>query len=309
MGTSRWDAKTWTSYSKTTTAKPAAAIFTNVKLDTDLNPLGVVVRESRDSDANPNSNAIIVAVDVTGSMGMLADYFVKTGLGVLFEHIYDRKPVSDPHVMFMAIGDAYYDTTPLQVSQFEADISIAKQLEKVYIEHGGGGNGFESYELPWYFAAFKTSIDCFEKRNKKGYLFTIGDEETPPRVKASQIRQFLGDTIEADISIEQMYETVSKMYNVYHIIVAEGGNCRIGNMGKVVRETWTNLMGEHAIWLTDHTKLSEVIESIIEVNEGRTVDSVASSWSGDTSLVVKTAISGLSNNLTTTSDSSTIVRF
>ncbi|PPD55278.1 MAG: hypothetical protein CTY12_01335 [Methylotenera sp.] len=306
MGYTRFNDDDWRGYSSTTKSKPAAAIFTSRGLHPDLNPLGVVVRESRDSDLNPESTAIIVDVDVTGSMGMLADYFIKEGLGELFKHIYDRKPVTDPHVMFMATGDAYYDQSPLQVSQFEADISIAKQLEKVHIEHGGGGNGFESYELPWYFAAFHTSIDCFEKRNKKGYLFTIGDEETPPCVKASQVARFIGASPEQDIDIKDMYETVSKMYNVYHIMVAEGQHCRGRNADKV-RSDWTNLIGENAIWLTDHTKLSEVIESIIEVNEGRTVDSVTNSWSGDTSLVVKTAIQSLTPK--TNSESSGIIRF
>ena len=34
----------------------------------------------------------------------------------------------------------------------------------------------ESYELALYFAAYKTSCDAWEKRQKKGYLFTLGDE-------------------------------------------------------------------------------------------------------------------------------------
>ena len=33
----------------------------------------------------------------------------------------------------------------------------------------------------------KTSIDCFEKRGKKGYLFTIGDEQLPPTLTKAQI--------------------------------------------------------------------------------------------------------------------------
>ena len=307
MGYQRFDDTDWQQFTSTTRSKPAAAIFTNNSIHPDLDPKGVVSRESRDSDLNPNSTAIIIDVDVTGSMGMLADYFVKEGLGNLFTHIYDRLPVTDPHIMFMATGDANTDNSPLQVSQFESDISIADQLTKVHVEHGGGGNGFESYEMPWYFAAFHTSIDCFEKRGKKGYLFTIGDESPSLGVKASQIARFLGPRTElSDISLTDMYEIVSKMYNVYHIMVAEGSHCR--SYGPEVRREWTNLIGEKAIWLTDHTKLSEVIESIIEVNEGRDKSTVAASWSGDTSLVVNTAISGLSGGLTTTPDNK-VVRF
>lgn len=306
MGYTRWSDDSWTSYSATTSAKPAAAIFTSRDLHPDLNPLGVVMRESRDSDLNPISNAIIVGVDVTGSMGIIADYFVKTGLGILFQNILDRKPVTDPHLMIMAIGDANCDSAPLQVSQFEADLEIAKQLEKVYVEHGGGGNDFESYELPWYFAANHVSMDCWEKRGKKGYLFTIGDEEPSRGAIARQISEIIGDTPQIDMSLEDLYEVVSRMFHVYHIIVKEGSHCHYHF--DTVKAKWTALMGQHAIVLKDYTKLSEVIESIIEVNEGADVASVSKSWSGDTSLIVSDAISGL-KSVVKAGDKGSVVRF
>lgn len=307
MGYSRWSDDDWKSYSTTTSTKPTAAIFTSRALNADLNPLGVVMRESRDSDLNPESTAIIVGVDVTGSMGVIADYMVKTGLGVLFENILSRKPVTDPHLMVMGIGDATCDSSPLQVSQFEPDLTIATQLEKVFLEHGGGGNNYESYELPWYFAAYHTSIDCFEKRKKKGYLFTVGDEETSRGVIASQVSQFIGDTPQSDIPLKDMYDIVSRMYHVFHVMVAQGSHARA--YADRVRNSWTELLGQNAIWLTDYTKLSEVIESTIEVVEGRDKDTVVSSWSGDTSLVVRDAISGLGTNVAKTDNGSSVVRF
>ena len=202
MGSSRWSADDWTSYASTTRTKTTDKIFVSSGMKDSLNPYGVTIRESRDSDMNPQSNAIIVGLDVTGSMGMIADALAREGLGTLVEEILARKPVSDPHFMMMGIGDAYYDTAPLQVTQFEADITIAKQLEELYLEHGGGGNSFESYNLPWYFAALHTSIDCFEKRGKKGYLFTVGDEEAPQDLLASQIKKITGDTPQSDYTSE-----------------------------------------------------------------------------------------------------------
>ncbi|MGZ8924472.1 MAG: hypothetical protein ACXW2E_01180 [Nitrososphaeraceae archaeon] len=305
MGYTRWDEDEWRSISVETSTKPAEKIFTSRTIHSDLNPLNVAMRESRDSDLNPKSTPIIVGCDVTGSMGMIADYLIKTGLGILFQEILDRKPVTDPHLMIMAIGDAAYDSAPLQVSQFESDTVIVDQLTKVYIEHGGGGNRYESYELPWYFAANHTSTDSFEKRNKKGYLFTIGDEEPSRGVIASQIKRFIGDTPQSDISLIDMYDQVSKMYNTYHIIVAEGNYCR-RNVDKV-KDLWCNVIGQNTIVLEDYKKLSEVITSIIEVNEGRDKDEVVASWSGDTSLVVQNAVSGLT--ATNLNISPSIVRF
>src|ERR1017187_1377966 len=95
MGAGSWSATDWDAYASTTRSKHTSSIFkTTSGAKASLNPLGVVVRESRDSDVNPESTAIIVGLDVTGSMGMIADTLAREGLGVLFTEILDRKPVS-----------------------------------------------------------------------------------------------------------------------------------------------------------------------------------------------------------------------
>lgn len=293
MGASRWDHDSWTTYSSTAKTTSRADLFKKAShgMVADLNPNGVKIRESRDSTVNPNSNAIIVGVDVTGSMGMIAEAIAKEGLGVLFQEILNRKPVSDPHLMFMAIGDANCDRAPLQVSQFEADNKIIEQLTSIYIEGGGGGNDFESYNLPWYFAARHTSIDCFEKRAKKGYLFTVGDEFFPKDLTISQIKEVIGDDLPQAISNDELLTMVSRMYNVFHVIVEEGSCARRNLSG--VTDSWKQKLGQRVISLSDYRRLSEVIVSAIQVTEGASVDSVTKSWSGDTSLVVSKAIRDL----------------
>ena len=67
---------------------------------------------------------------------MIADIIARKGLNTLLEEIYSRKPISDPHVMIMGIGDVeMHDKAPLQVTQFEADIRLAEQLENIFLEH------------------------------------------------------------------------------------------------------------------------------------------------------------------------------
>lgn len=303
MGTARWSADDWASYSTTTAKKTTSEIFKNNKISNNLNPFDVKVRESRDSKENPNSTAIIVGVDVTGSMGIIADNLVKNGLGIMVEEILKRKPVTDPHLMLCAIGDAYYDRSPFQVTQFEADLKIAKQLEDFYLEHGGGGNCFESYNLPWYFASMHTSIDCYEKRNKKGYIFTIGDEEAPKDLTKSQIKQIFNDDVEINYTSEQLYDMASKMYNIFHIVVEEGSHAK-HSLTKVLN-SWNNLIGQKVIRLSNYKDLAQVIVSTIEVNEGANIDSVVNSWSGNTGVVVRKAIT----DLKTYSKQNEIIRF
>jgi len=291
MGTSRWDDSAWMSHTSSVKTKTREEIFSSSHMSEKFDPKKIKIRESRDSALNPNSNAIIVALDVTGSMGINAEQLARNGLGVMVEEIIKRKPVSDPHVMCMGIGDVKYDDAPLQVTQFEADITIAEDLKNIYLEGGGGGNCFESYNLTWYFAALNTSIDCYEKRGKKGYLFTLGDEEAPEDLLASEIRKVFGNQETKDYTSEQLLNMASKMYHVYHIVVKQGSHAR--HYFDDVMKSWKELLGQRVLVLEKNEDLAEVIVSTIEVNEGRAIKDVIDSWSPDKALSVKTAITQL----------------
>lgn len=288
MGNSRFDASDWSSYSASVSAKPAAAIFTSSGMDNELDPSKFKFRESVDSDKNPKSTPIIIGVDETGSMGRLAEDIIKKGLGIVMQEIYDRKPVSDPHILIAGIGDASCDRAPIQVTQFEAGVAeITKQVEKIYIEQGGGGNKGESYPILWYFAANKTKCDAITKRKRKGYLFTVGDE-CPISLTRHQIKQFFDDDVQEDMSIEDLLKLAEKNWEVFHIIVQTSAT---ESQGAV--KVWRDLLGQRAIVIPDESKLAEVIVSTIQVIEGEDADKVADSWDGTTSVVVRNAIKNL----------------
>lgn len=278
MGAGTFSPDSYRTYASTTVGKTTDEVYSSRGLHASLNPLGVKLRESRDSADNPQSTPIIVGLDVTGSMGMIADVIARTGLGTLFTGILDRKPVSDPHVMFMGIGDANYDQAPLQVSQFEADNRVVEQLTLLYLEHGGGGNNFESYNLPWYFAAFHTEHDSFMKRGKRGYLFTVGDEEAPAPLTKHQIKRFIGDDVQADMTTQDLLEMAQRSYDVFHIVIEEGSHCRSRDGLDRVLTSWGALLGQRVIRLADHTKLAETIVSAIEVAEGVDAAASAGGW-------------------------------
>src|SRR6516162_6519667 len=64
-----------------------------------------VTRESRDSDEHPNSLAIAVLFDVTGSMGAVPRG-LQAKLPNLLGLLTDASYVEHPQIMFGAIGDA-----------------------------------------------------------------------------------------------------------------------------------------------------------------------------------------------------------
>jgi hypothetical protein len=287
MGYSRWNPDDWRGHARGLHGLRREEVFGGRGLCPDLDPARISVRESRDSERNPESNAVIVALDVTGSMGMIAEVIAREGLGTLVEEILARRPVSDPHMMFMGVGDAHCDAAPLQVTQFEADIRIAQQLRQIWLEGGGGGNDSESYSLPWHFAATRTAIDCFEKRRRKGYLFTIGDEMPPATLTGEQLRRVMGERQTRGVAQAQALRAAQGMYHCFHLVAEEGSFAR-PDPDRVVA-AWRDLLGQRVIRLADHRRVAEVVVSAIAINEGADPGDVARSWRGEAADVVSHA--------------------
>lgn len=254
-------------YASTIKSKPIDEVFTSRSIDADLDPKNITVRESRDSTDNPNSTPLIVALDVTGSMGRIAEALAKEGIGTLFKQILERKPITDPHLMSMGVGDADHDRYPLQVSQFEADNRAVEQLAKLYLEGGGGGNESESYNFPWYFAANHVQHDSWAKRRKRGYLFTIGDELAPRGLTAADIAKFTTGRPQVTQTPAEMLHDAERTFCVYHIIIAQGDFAR-RDVNRVTH-SWNEVLGQRVITLRDYNLLPETIISAIAIAEGQ----------------------------------------
>ncbi len=244
----------------------------DAKVHATLDPNGLKVRESRDSAAHPTSNAIMVGLDVTGSMSAVIKVIhekLPTLMGILLRKSY----IPDPQVMFSAIGDATCDRSPLQVGQFESGDEMEGDLGNFHLEGGGGGQNTESYELFAYVGAEKTSIDCYEKRGKKGYCFIIGDELPYPEVSRSQVSNLIGDTIEANISVRAIFDRLKEKYTTFFILPQSAN----GGRSHQVIDRWKGLLGdENILILEDASGVSELIATQIGLCEGSTdIDSAA----------------------------------
>lgn len=193
-------------------------IFLAKGLDRMLDPRNVM-RECCDSEEHPNTIPVILALDVTGSMGYAAVEVAKN-LNVIMTNLYDK--VEDVEFMIIGIGDFECDKVPVQISQFESDIRIADQLERIYFEFGGGGNNYESYTGAWYMAARHTRLDCW-KRGKKGILITMGDEPLNPYLPRDGRRvtfeEVTGDRLQAVVETKDLFKEVTELYDVYHLNV------------------------------------------------------------------------------------------
>jgi hypothetical protein len=239
---------------------------TSAKVHSLLDPFGLKVRESRDSAAHPHSNAILLMLDVTGSMGRVIKA-IHEGLPKLMGLLLRKNYIVDPQILSMAVGDATCDRVSLQVGQFESGVEMEGDLSRLFIEGGGGGQNTESYELGAYVAARKTALDCFEKRGKQGYAFIMGDELPYPRVKRSEVARLIGDPLEADLTAEQIFTEMQAKYHTFYILptdASNGGNATILNR-------WRALINpQHVLQLADANAIAELIATQIGLFEGTT---------------------------------------
>lgn len=250
-------------------SKGVAEIFTQQKerkIHESMSSQNIDKRECRDSEAHPNTVPIILALDLTGSMGTIPHELIKDGLPTLMGNLI-QKGLKDASLLFLGVGDHECDSYPLQVGQFESgDEELDMWLTRTYIEGGGGGNAGESYLLAWYFAANHTVTDSFEKRKQKGFLFTCGDEPCLKRIPKTAIKEIMGNTARGQaVSDVDLLSLAQEKYNVFHIHVLQG------SAGKHSRDYWKELLGQNCIEVTDYKNIANVIvETILSHTENIT---------------------------------------
>jgi hypothetical protein len=228
-----------------------------------MNPYGVKWRESRDCEAHPESRAVAVLFDVTGSMRQVPG-ILQENLCQLMNLLLDKHYLAHPQILIGGIGDATCDRAPLQIGQFESGIEIDEDLAKLWLEGGGGGQQTESYELAMYFMARHTSIDCLEKRGERGYLFLIGDEMPYRLVRRREVAALLGDQIAKDIPVEEILAELEQKYDTYFILP----NLTSYYHDPHILRCWTKLLGDKVIRLEDPQGISPLIAAVIGMAEG-----------------------------------------
>ena len=284
MGSGSWTTNAFNAYTTSTKGVDAVTFATanNVtvqdvykahNLSAALNPKNVM-RECRDSEEHPNTVPVILALDVTGSMGQAA-VKVAQKLNDIMTEIYTNKSVPDIEFCIMGIGDLKYDDAPIQISQFESDIRIAEQLDEIYFEGGGGGNKYESYTAAWYMGLHHCDLDCW-KRGKKGIIITMGDERLNPMLPKLDwsghkgLGGVTGDAVQADIETTELFEEAKEKFELYHLSVDDkDSSYKWINANYDIDGSWHELLGDHYDVVTLDS-LAKKITSIITDNIGVT---------------------------------------
>ncbi len=231
----------------------------------NLDPRGITksvlgMRESRDSAEHPASLPIMIAFDVTGSMGEIPRV-MQQKLPKLMDIILAKTGVNDPQILMSAIGDYHSDKYPVQIGQFESDNRFDEQLRNIIIEGNGGGQGMESYGHSFFQAARLIATDAWEKRGKKGYLFTIGDECFWPELSPGELNAIYDIGAEKGEWVTDLIAEARTRWEIFHIVPTQ-----TGYRGKNA-SFWREHLGERVIILDDATLVCETIAGIISMME------------------------------------------
>lgn len=289
MGGGKWTSDSFVNYSVTTKCASVSTdgvlnycgtaqdLFTSKKVQSELDPYNAM-RECCDSEEHPNTVSVILGIDVTGSMGSTAVEVAKQ-LNVIMTKLYEK--VTDVEFLIMGIGDLYCDKGPIQASQFESDIRIAEQLDKIWFEGGGGGNGYESYTAAWYFGLKHCKLDCWN-RGKKGIIITMGDEPLNPYLPAKALNRVTGDSLEGNVETSVLYEKASKKFDIYHIGVQDSRNCFFWYENEI-KKSFGKYLDEDHLKEATLDNLASVITNIIETSVEMDNNFVVNSTAGDNS--------------------------
>lgn len=247
--------------------QPRQEVFKQTDVHPSMNPYGVKKRECRDSPDHPNSLAICFSLDVSGSMGEIPERLARRELPQ-FMKLLSACGVPDPQILFTAFCDAKYDKTPLQVGQFESTaelmdrwLTLTSLLAVVRgSSYSGKLEGGESYETALWFAARHTALDCWEKRQKKGYLLMTGDETAYPALPAEVVEKALGYSIAGDIPTPEVMAAVRETWVPFFLIPDPS---RRG-----VEGYWRTLFGNDVIVLAHPVDTCAVSAALIAVSEG-----------------------------------------
>lgn len=280
MGSGTWTTSSFSNYVTTTRAMSmddftsahnltAQNVYKANRLSEVLNPYQVM-RECCDSDEHPNTLPVILALDVTGSMGS-SSVKVAQKLNEIMTDLYSDNDVPDIEFCIMGIGDLTYDMAPIQMSQFESDIRIAEQLDTIYFEGGGGGNSFESYTAAWYMGVNHCKLDCWN-RGQKGIIITLGDEMPNPYLPVKGLYNYnglkstVGDThLQGDVETTDLLNEAREKFDLYHISVDDpNSSYSWHNEDNKLDIAWRKLLGDNNYYIANLDNLASTIANIIK---------------------------------------------
>lgn len=198
-----------TSNSQANSTKADSLFEQNHQLHPTLDPKNRTLKLS-----SPSLNPIVVAVDVTGSMGIFAKC-IWDKLPMFYGQLRSKGYLDDPAISFAGVGDSHTDKAPLQIAEFRQGSALDNEISNLFLEGGGGGQHYESYELAAYF--YDKHYTATKDDLSKSFFFFIGDEGFYAKIKADHVQKIIGDSVSSDIDSAEIFASLRRKFHVFFI--------------------------------------------------------------------------------------------
>ena len=209
-------------------------------------------------------NPVVLKLDVTGSNKHAAKT-IWDKLPMFFGQLTIKDLLDDPWVSIAANGDApMRDSCPLQVCEFRQGSDLDIELEKLFLEGGGGSNHMESYDLGAWFYANR----CKLREDALPFFFFLADEGVYPSLDAKTIEEVCGEPSGETVTAKDNFDALKENFkgNVFLIHLPYGN----GTKDRAIVLQWMDLLGsDHVLCLSDPKAMIDVILGVISKVSGR----------------------------------------
>ncbi|MHA1378814.1 MAG: hypothetical protein ACTSRG_10570 [Candidatus Helarchaeota archaeon] len=203
---------------------------------------------------------IVVVVDVTGSM--------KEWPRIIFEKLcilYNEALFFLPNelkdsfeISFSAIGDAYSDSAPLQITDFAEGAELDENIKSLYPEGGGGGQTRETYELAAYYYLKHCDMPN-ALNNPKPLLIFVGDEGYYSKINRNHIQNLIGDNLKTDQISKNIFKKLTQKFDVYILRVKYSS----AESEKRIHNDWVKVLGENNVILMKQPR--RIVDTILGI--------------------------------------------
>ena len=165
-----------------------------------------------------------------------------------------------------AVGDVYCDGAPLQVCDFAAAREMDSWLKRVWVEGGGGGQHYESYEFMAYYYAYLCDVSEVEMP----FVLFTGDEGFRESLGGDELSERFGGKRESTTAT-QVFADLKKKFKGNVFLIHKQYDASYN--AEIVCE-WRRVLGEgRVIDLPDDLAIADVTLGVFALGSGsRTLD-------------------------------------
>ncbi|MFA7662537.1 MAG: hypothetical protein WCX88_01295 [Patescibacteria group bacterium] len=229
------------------------------------------------------THVALIRWDCTGSNASNEEIFRKK-LPLLYQEA--AKDFPDLEISFGVVGDAYSDNYPLQIRQPNKGPALGDDINALYSEGGGGGQGMETYELMAEYDVKRVEIP----NAVMPLHFLLCDEGFYPKTNPQHVRDYIGIQSEA-IPSGQIFAQLQQKYNAWVLRCKYSSG--YGEESKIHAQ-WQQAFGvERVLMLDEPARVVDCILGIMAHVAGTTDAFVQSLTSRQTGAQVKSVMNSL----------------